>query len=332
MGNSEFKERCERAKTTKILSAHECKLDDWEDVVNALKTLTDLRSVSLASNKLEKAVPRTLFQNCVYFSKSVKTLDLSGNKISDLSGFILDPTTVEKAKVDTQSFLSMATRVATVAKDRKQQSAPDMLALEVLNLSNNRIGALPVLVFASCPRLKQLDLSHNPGIGAANNASMLSCALAATPSLNTLDMSHCALTTFPFVATVAPKGSPDNVVQAMQPVPSLSQLNLQCNSITHAAIHLPPDGITLPALLSVDMTWQGCTTTSGAPSSVLVSVDPTLFALCPNLNAIKIENNAEKEKIFDRLRTAAEYQQWAEKQKDTVSKQIHGGANVRLID
>jgi hypothetical protein len=85
MGNSQFKERIEKAAKTKMLTADNCKLD-WDDVLKHCAVIEVCRVVSLAQNKLHKPVPPA-FVSLKGFAENLRKLDLSKNGLHNVDAF-----------------------------------------------------------------------------------------------------------------------------------------------------------------------------------------------------------------------------------------------------
>ena len=203
-----------------------------------------LKSIACSPGKLKGAIPLALFCSipermispppCVL--TTLKTLDLSHNAIVDIAAMamsasqgLLPPTTgkgMDFVPLVEAHVASLTSAAAAAPKDGLVEEVQmggrpfHRYPLEKLTLSHNRIASLPILLLASFPELKHLDLSHNAialrcsgdgsarfttGLGATGIDAAVMDALvwvvppsAAPMALVTLDLSYNRIDAWPF--------------------------------------------------------------------------------------------------------------------------------------
>lgn len=321
MGNSQFKERCEKAAKTKMLTADACDVDDWDDVWEyAKKTgLDQCRSISLAKNKLKGPLPPKVLVKMPCFAATLKTLDLSHNKITSIAALV-PGVDVARARKDAAYLVSLAAG--------KEAGVP-RYPLETLNVSDNQLTELPPLLFVCLPKLKTLNAASNK-IATTRDATCI--ALVAASSLTVVDLSHNQLTEMPFGDFLAGSlgaysGDADALRDATLPLVRVEALNLAHNRISVVTVA----GQGCPKLRDLSVAYQGVADES-KEGTTLVTVDDDVFANCPKLNPVNLNGNAQRKKIIEALHGSDAYKAWSERHAGTVSKQFFGGTDARLID
>ena len=311
MGNSAAKERFEKAGKTKILTAEDVKLDDWDDIVKLGKDLPkDVRTFNVARNQLKDPLPRKLLElPCVL--ATVRVLDLSDNKLADVAALaygLADFATAPAAKA-TGELLRMAAEDSTFK-----------YPLETLNLAGNRIQALPAFAFLRFPKLKQLNLSRNALVSPSSPEQIVVCSrvFCGTPSLVSLNLSGNNFIAFPLFATDVASGDPTS---ALASLPKLMELDLQGNALRAVA----SNGASLPALKSLDIGGQQ------DPKS-LASIDESIFVDFPKMSSLGVEKTANREKIFGALHGREAYQAWIRERASDVNRQLASGLRGKMAE
>jgi hypothetical protein len=326
MGNSQFKERIEKAAKTKMLTADNCKLD-WDDVLKHCAVIEVCRVVSLAQNKLHKPVPPA-FVSLKGFAENLRKLDLSKNGLHNVDAFT--------AGLDLHRALDPA--YALELEAQRASIVPQLAVLESLDLSDNVIERLPPMFLAAMPKLKTLNVSGNklvdpvPG-DEAESAKLLAVTFCLADHLVTLDLSKNSLTMLPLmprpdVPETAYLDGDRGLVSAACPLVRLEALDMSGNRIRHAKALLR-DGGAPPLrrhLRSINLSNQG-----GVDGTVLQHVDPRLFK-DPKLNDVCLDGNARKQALLEELRGASEYQEYVQRRAGTVNKQIAAGVDATLAD
>eukprot|EP00906_Rhabdomonas_costata_P037032 RCo052027 len=173
----------------------------------------------------------------------------------------------------------------------------DMPALEQCDLSNNSIVALPQWP-RPWPALRSLQLSGNA------LRSLGDSVLGSFPALRVLDLSHNALSTLP---------------STLFSLPQLQELNLSHNRIIvfgpTGSAYGGPRKVALPCLQILRLS-----------HNQLRDIAPAVFTETP-LNVLELEGNPL---TLTELKQRPEYDVWAERQKDSINKQLQGGLVVRL--
>jgi Leucine-rich repeat (LRR) protein len=198
------------------------------------------------------------------------------------------------------------------------KTIPDSLSqaklLKCLNISHNAIvelGSKPLVL----SNLEQFDISFNM-------LSVISNGVMQWPALRCLDCSHNNI-----------QNVDDDMFCSL---PSLRVLNLSVNSIEH----LPSSLFSLQHLQELDLESNkisffgadACVTGLGSLQILRIGINklqyiaPKLFSHT-KLNLLTMEDNPL---TLHALRQIPEYEVWAERQKNSINKQIHSGLVVQL--
>jgi Leucine-rich repeat (LRR) protein len=355
MGNAETKERFEKAEKTKILTAHELELSNFEKLTDRIKKLQGLRSANLSKNKFEGAIPRFFLCDGVF--RTLKVLDLSGNALTNVDVFSpLEPILSSVQRPPQQGGSSSTStcqltmkelaevlsnpNAAAVLKASKSQPFP----LETLNLSGNKLTSLPPYFTARFPTLKTLNLSRNQlrlsGTGAGSSmhqggggeggpiSSLLTDSermiFFGAKALSTLDLSDNLLTQVPLPLLTEEESANAQLVEESQgALQTLSQLNLDGNCLTVLTLH----GFRLAGLQVVSVNHQ-------KPQGGIVAIDPLVYlpTLNPKLNSVDFEGSkTPKKEIIEKLKGTAEYRAWEVRHSTVIDKQLAGTASAKLM-
>ena len=296
-----MKERVEKAQKTKILTADNIGLSNWDDTVKAFSKLaSDVRSFNIAHNKLKGSIPRSFVQiPCIL--QSVRILDLQSNQIDDISVFCIDLQSQEHLPADE---LDSALQNALV-------TFPS-LPTEQINLSGNKIQRLSSFCFFRFPHLKQLNLSHN----SIKSNSIGPRTFVGTPNLLSLNLSHNHLAMFPLSDPQVKAGS---LISAY--LPKLVEINLVGNNLVSINSNSAP----LSSVKTLDISNQK------SPDS-LACIDASIFSDCPKLTNLVVDGANNKQKIFDALREDDRYQKWMEARASDIDRQIASGLRANLAN
>lgn len=134
------------------------------------------KEVNLSSNKL-KSLPTE-----VWYSKSIKTLNVSGNRIEDISF-------TTQTELMTVSFTTACTKVIDVMKNIPSVEQIDAISsLSRLELAHNKLRAFPKDLACFATHLQYLDIS-------SNQISAIDISMV-PPYLNTLVAKNCCIAQF----------------------------------------------------------------------------------------------------------------------------------------
>ncbi|XP_074597070.1 leucine-rich repeat-containing protein 57-like isoform X2 [Brevipalpus obovatus] len=190
-----------------------------------------------------KEFPRQLLQ----LSTSIRSVDLSNNKIKELPGFIGEFSSLKNLVFQSNLLTYLPKEIASLTK------------LETLSLGNNRLMSIPDDLSTGLSSLRSVDLS-------GNLLDTFPMAFVGLKALETLDLSRNKITSIP------------DGVQTLQ----VLELNLNQNQISTVSKH-----IASCKRLKVLRLEENCLSLDSIPQELLTSSPVSLLAIDGNQFKLK---------------------------------------------
>ncbi|ESL09652.1 hypothetical protein TRSC58_02625 [Trypanosoma rangeli SC58] len=301
MGGEVSKERVDGATATGVLVLSQCNLHSWKKIVKTLAGLSHLRGVALDRNRLSKPLPSSVLRLDMW--STLRILDLSSNGLTCacvLGG--LGGCTLSKKK------------------ERRTGGLRVVYPLESLNLSNNRLLQLPPLLLDTFPKLQRLICRGNTV--PLDMQGGFACRVGSGAALAMIDLGCSQLRSFYLL---------DDAVEGADPArsffPSLSELLLDGNCLggTFTLVSSQwagPKAGCFPLLKTINVASQ---------KQILERVDPSVYVVVPSLHMVILTGNAMQDVMMADLRHSKEYQQWSERRKSDVDKQLRFTGSAALM-
>ncbi|EPY22339.1 hypothetical protein STCU_08232 [Strigomonas culicis] len=289
MGGTSSKERREAAAKTGILSLHDMDMRSWERLARKLEKVERARTLTLSGNRLSHPIPPSFLRLSVW--RSLCSVDLSAN--------------------------GLCCACALGCGGTLPDGPPEVLPLEVLNLSQNRLRALPPLLCTRFPRLRKLVCQR---AGAALELDGgLAAHLGASAALEVVDLSGCGLREALLI------GEGWRGAERESPFPALRELLLAGNAIGGTFRLAPPSAVSqqrFPQLKRIVL---------DAPEAVLERVDPDVYRCATHINSLSLKGHTNEGALLDALRLSDTYKRWQIDHAEVVNRQAAGGRDVELI-
>ncbi|GET88834.1 hypothetical protein, unknown function [Leishmania tarentolae] len=305
MGNASWKDRCDRAATTGILTLNTQNIKSWSSLIKVLKKLTTLRIITITRSTLPDPVPYAF--TAVSLWSTLVSLDLSHNGLTCACALGSEVPLPKKHAGEARSRITAAP-VSNSSPDTTQ------LPLESLNISGNNLHMLPPLLATRFPRLRRLVCTENERM--LDIPLSLARCIGPSKSLEVVSLQRNRLETFVLA---------DSTVD--EPFPALRELLLDENRLggtVNLGLSADEGAPMMPSLRRITLDGQ-----SG--KEPLCCVDAAIFVHCPGLTSLSLRGNCTEEAIHDLLMQSAVYRKWQERKKDVVDKKLHAGGQAELI-
>ncbi|RNF05595.1 leucine richcontaining 57 [Trypanosoma rangeli] len=301
MGGKVSRERVDGATATGVLVLSRCNLHSWKKIVKTLAGLSHLRGVALDRNRLSKPLPSSVLRLDMWFT--LRTLDLSSNDLT--CACVLG---------------GLGGCTSSKKNEKRTDSLQVVYPLESLNLSNNRLLQLPPLLLVTFPKLRRLLCRGNTV--PLDMEGGFACRVGSGAALTMIDLGCSQLRSFYLL-----DGSVEGAAPEGSFFPSLSELLLDGNSLggTFTLVSSQWEGPKagyFPLLKTINIASQ---------KQILERVDPSVYVVAPSLHKVILAENAMQDAMMADLRHSKEYQQWAERRKSGVDKQLRFTGSAALM-